>query len=80
MKTKARGYRVRTEDTPGDPVMFRLGVNPVWAMVMPVVEFATALTNDDTKTMTRVKMRTVLITLPPESAPVSIQMGVKLKM
>ena len=49
-------------------------------MVMPVVELATALTNDEINTMTRVKIRTVLITLAPDSAPVSIQMGVKLKM
>jgi hypothetical protein len=54
MKMKARGYRLRIDDTPGLPVMFTFGVKPVCAIVIPVVEFATALTNDEIRNMTSV--------------------------
>lgn len=49
-----------TEESPGVPVTFALGVKPVWAIVIPVVRLATGATRAATMKITR----TATITVP----------------
>lgn len=59
MNANIRGNRLRTDPSPGVPVMFRFGVKPECETVIPVVTLATPFTRDATSRSTSVITRIV---------------------